>query len=170
MAATHPERTPLVTRGRTPSGTRRWALLNLKKEKRNAQTRTKVRSSEAPPTAQARRNTDRAWRGCTYVHSIDGSCDAAPRSTPRKTAALQRRRRRPRAPCRTRSLWGDFLAWHARAAERSRKKTTSSLDPHTDLDRGVLVATVGRFRRVATVGLAASQILLSRAVRESSRV
>ena len=26
MAATHPERTPLVTRGRTPSGTRRWAL------------------------------------------------------------------------------------------------------------------------------------------------
>ena len=32
--------------------------------------------------------------------------------------------------------------------------TTSRLDPHTDLDRGVLVATVGRFRRVATVGFA----------------
>ena len=26
VAATHPERTSLVTRGRTPSGTRRWAL------------------------------------------------------------------------------------------------------------------------------------------------
>ena len=52
VAATHPERTPLVTRGRTPSGTRRWAL--------------RAASPARHPDAQGARVNDRrhAKTGC----------------------------------------------------------------------------------------------------------